>query len=268
MWGQTFQTGDLAVIGVLVLLEVLLSADNALVLAIMVKHLPKKLQQKALLYGLAGAFAFRLVAILFARTIMALWWLQAIGAAYLLWLPVKHFLRHSDDGGKSRELQTGFWATVVAVEMTDIAFAVDSVLAGVAMVKSQEKIWVVYLGAIIGVVALRFAAGYFVRLLERFPALDHVAYLLVGWVGVKLTFMAAHNYGVHTLAKGGTPIFRVQELSPAIFWSVLAVIAAAGTWYAVRHSAPEPPAEIGNLEESEESLASSSPENRLCQPEA
>ncbi|MBS1704679.1 MAG: TerC family protein [Armatimonadetes bacterium] len=254
MFGQTVQLADFAVVAVLVGLEILLSADNALVLAIMVKHLPKKLQQKALLYGLGGAFVFRLIAILFAKQIMALWWLQAIGAVYLLILPIKHFVKKSA-GKDVKPVGSSFWGTVVAVEVTDIAFAVDSVLAGVAVVKSQDKIWVVYLGAIIGVIALRFAAGYFVRLLERFPALDHVAYLLVGWVGVKLSFMAGHNYGVNEVKLGRTPAFSVHELSPAIFWGVLALIAVAGATYAYLHKAtPEEVSEIDELEERADTL--------------
>lgn len=228
MFGQTFALGDLGVVLILIGLEGLLSADNALVLAIMVRHLPREMQRRALLYGLGGAFVFRLIAIVLAAKILALWWLQALGAAYLLFLPFKHFLtRGGDDGEVKAGSNRGFWATVIAVEIADIAFALDSVLAGVAMVRSQEKIWVVYFGAIIGVVLLRFAASFFVRLLDRFPQLDHVAYLLVGWVGVKLGFMAVHNYGINAKLPAVT-----SELPPAIFWSVLLSIAAVGSWYA------------------------------------
>jgi YkoY family integral membrane protein len=229
MFGQTFAVSDLAVVGVLILLEGLLSADNALVLAIMVKHLPREQQRKALTYGLVGAFVFRGVAILLAGWIIKLWWLQAIGAAYLLFLPIKHFLHKAGDGSAKDLAAKGFWATVVAVEITDIAFAVDSVLAGVAMVRSQDKLWVVYLGAIIGIVLLRFAASAFIRLLERYPDLDAVAYLLVGWVGVKLGFEAIHNLSV--TAQLGWPI---SPLPKPVFWTVMAIIAGLGTAYAVR----------------------------------
>lgn len=236
LWGQTFEVGDLAVVAFLVLLEALLSADNALVLAIMVRHLPRDLQRKALLYGLGGAFVFRLVAILLAASIISLWWLQAIGALYLLFLPIKHFL-HASSGQALTGKGGGFWSTVISVELADIAFAIDSVLAGVALIKSSEKIWVVYFGAIIGVVLLRFAAGFFVKLLERFPSLDAVAYVLVGWVGVKLAFMAGHN-GTKALKTD----FSVPEMSPYVFWSVLATVCVVGTLLAVRKQAgPEVP---------------------------
>ncbi|MCE2937671.1 MAG: hypothetical protein LW819_00005, partial [Fimbriimonadaceae bacterium] len=139
---QTFSVGDLGAIGFLILLEGLLSADNALVLAIMVKHLPDKLQKKALLYGLGGAFVFRFLAIIFATFILNLWWLQLVGAAYLLWLPIKHFLNKAGEHSANPIKQRGFWQTVIAVELTDIAFAVDSVLAAVGTVSAKDKVWV------------------------------------------------------------------------------------------------------------------------------
>lgn len=242
MWGQTFQTGDIAVVAVLVLLEALLSADNALVLALMVKHLPKLQQKRALLYGLGGAFVFRLAAILLAKKILALWWLQAIGAAYLLWLPIKHFYHKSRSDSHVKTLDgKGFWPTVIAVEITDIAFAIDSVLAGVAMVKNESKIWVIYFGAIIGIILLRFAASIIVKLLERYPDLDHMAYLLVGWVGVKLAFMSAHSFQEYQITQGKKLSFTVPEMPMPIFWTVLLLIAGVGTFYAARHRRDLPP---------------------------
>ncbi|MBC8065919.1 MAG: TerC family protein [Chlorobia bacterium] len=231
MFGQTFQLSDLAGVGALVVLEALLSADNALVLAIMVRHLPKDQQRKALMYGLVGAFVFRLLAILFAAVVLKQWWLQGVGALYLLWVPLKHFYKHSQEK-KVKPVGAGFWQTVIAVELTDIAFAVDSILAGVTFIDNkQDKIWVVYFGAIIGIVLLRFAASMFIRLLEKYPALDHVAYVLVGWVGVKLLFLTGstfEKYHPNQLA------FEVPHMPTLIFWGVLLAIASLGTVYAVR----------------------------------
>lgn len=233
MFDQTFQFADLGIVAVLVLLEGLLSADNALVLAIMVRHLPREEQKKALLYGLGGAFVFRFVAILFAAIVLAQWWLQAVGAIYLLFLPIKHFIQHS--GNKEvKPVGAGFWQTVFIVELTDIAFAVDSVLAGVTLIGKNPnatgyhpKLWVVYLGAIIGIVLLRIAAGMFIRILEKYPVLDHVAYIIVGWVGVKLGFLAGHTFN-----------HSIPEMNKILFWVVLLVIAAIGTVVALRNPAP------------------------------
>lgn len=227
---QVFAWGDFPTVIMLAILEGLLSADNALVLAIMVKHLPKEQQQKALLYGLGGAFVFRFVAILFATIILQQWWLQAVGAIYLVFVTVKHF-KHAANKTEMAPVKRGFWATVIAVEITDIAFAVDSVLAGITFIDNkQSKIWVVYFGAIIGIVLLRFAASFFIKLLDKYPALDHVAYVLVGWVGVKLAFMAAHTWNA-----------QMPELPKVLFWGVLLSVATIGTILATRKADTEPP---------------------------
>ncbi len=235
MLGQSFSTPDLAVVGLLVLMEVLLSADNALVLAIMVKHLKPDEQKRALLYGLGGAFVFRLVAILLAKSVMQLWWLQLIGALYLLFLPLKHFFMHARES-EVQNKGSGVWQTVIAVELTDIAFAIDSVLAGVALIRGQaDKVWVVYLGAMIGIVALRFAAGQIVKLLMRYPSLDHMAYLLIGWVAVKLTFLAGHNFCKTQELRGNHLTWTIPEMSHLVFWIVMTLILVGGIIYAAKH---------------------------------
>ncbi len=235
MFGQTFAPADLLSVGTLVVLEALLSADNALVLAIMVKHLPEDDRKKALLYGLGGAFVFRLVAIVFASFVLDQWWLQALGGAYLAFLALKHFVSsRGEDPAKVKRPKGGFWQTVIAVELTDVAFALDSVLAGIAFITlpktgiQDEKLWVVVTGAMIGIVLLRFAAAAFSKLLDRYPGLDHVAYTLVGWVGVKLLSHAFHR--AHALGK--VPV-EVPGMSEPVFWGGLATILLLGVGMAV-----------------------------------
>lgn len=235
--GQTFRPDDLASVAVLVALEAMLSADNAVVLAIMVRHLPQRLQRHALLYGMVGAFGFRILAILFAYVVLRQWWLQAIGAAYLLFLPFKHFRFERAGEAPAKPANRSFWLTVATVEITDLAFAVDSVLAGVTFVDNRRsKLWIVVFGAVIGIVLLRFAASALVGLLSRYPALDHVAYLLVGWVGVKLAFLSGHTFTRHN---PDVLAFAIPELSHFVFWSVLLAVGGVGAWLAVRHSARE-----------------------------
>lgn len=249
-WNQLFELKDVATIAALAVLEGLLSADNALVLAIMVKHLPKDEQKKALLYGLGGAFVFRFLAILFATIVLKQWWLQALGAAYLLFVTVKHFASHASKK-EVKPLNRGFWPTVIAVEITDIAFAVDSVLAGITFVGNKEnKIWVVFVGAILGIVLLRFAASAFIKLLDKYPALDHVAYLLVGWVGVKLSLIAGSSWSELSPTNPHIP-----ELPAALFWVVLLVIAFGGGFLATRKADPNPPSrddEVEMIEDAQE----------------
>ncbi len=243
MFGQLFEWGDIATVGFLILLEALLSADNALVLAIMVRHLPREMQRKALMYGLGGAFALRTAAILLATYIISFWWLQAVGAAYLLFLPIKHFIDHASQK-EIRGKDMNFWATVVYLNLVDTAFALDSVIVAVAVVdtvRHPNKLWVVIAGATLGIVILRFAAAMFIRVLEKYPVLDHVAYLLVGWAGVKLMFISGHSFVQwYNAGHPGAALAGIPEMPGWIFWLGMALIAIGGSLYAVRHAGDEP----------------------------
>jgi YkoY family integral membrane protein len=192
-----FQATDLVTIGLLVLLEGLLSADNALVLAILVLGLPRAEQTRALRYGIIGAFVFRSAAVLLAAYLLSVPWVALAGGLYLLYLAYAHF-RAPGDGGGRREQQparpafglSAFWATVVRVELVDIVFSVDSILVAVAL---SPKLWVVVTGGILGIVAMRFVAGQFIAIIRRYPALVDGAFLIIGWVGIKLLFDYAHR---------------------------------------------------------------------------
>lgn len=230
MFSQTFHPQDLGVIALLILLEGVLSIDNALVLALLAKRLPKNQQAKALSYGLVGAFIFRFIAIGTASYLLRWRIVKLIGGGYLLWVALKHLLSKSPDEQvkigadhsvtfideeTGRELTTeqeaeelssrsvipmqslappGFWSTVLVIELTDIAFAIDSILAAIAVVGGapaghvgpHPKLWVVVTGGILGVILMRVAAAMFIRLLERFPRFETSAYLLVTVIGVKL----------------------------------------------------------------------------------
>ncbi|RLS56853.1 MAG: hypothetical protein DWH91_05680 [Planctomycetota bacterium] len=232
---QTFALGDLATIGLLVLLEGVLSIDNALVLGLLAKRVPKPLQKRALTYGLIGAFLFRFIAILMASLLLKWMIVKLIGGGYLIYIAVKHLffesteeieetvttdaegeleLRRADTGERltpeqemveiqervpvplpETNVKAGwdFWKAVVVIELTDIAFAVDSILAALALVGStprgmtyNPKLWVVVLGGIIGLMLMRVAAAMFIKLLEKFPRFETAAYLLVTVIGFKL----------------------------------------------------------------------------------
>ena len=186
-----FQVADLVTIALLVVLEGLLSADNALVLAILVLGLPKKQQRKALQYGILGAFFFRILAILLAVHLIQVGFVKLIGAAYLLWLSYGHFFGKHEEGTDRRAIKpatgfwglTPFWATVVKVELTDIVFAVDSILVAVAM---SPKTWVIITGGVLGIIAMRLVIGQLLRVVRRYPALVDAAFVIIAWVAIKL----------------------------------------------------------------------------------
>ncbi|RDI47699.1 TerC family protein [Falsibacillus pallidus] len=233
---------------VLIGLEGILAADNAVVMAVMVKHLPKDEQKKALFYGLLGAFVFRFAALFLISFLADIWQVQALGAAYLLYICLHHIL------GKSKEQDTlsdkpkrksSFWMTVLKVEIADIAFAIDSMLAAVALaVTVRPAGWgeiggidggqftIMFLGGIIGLVIIRFAANWFVRLLEKYPALETTAFLIVGWVGVKLAVLAVSHPNV-SLLHHHFPESTGWKLT---FWIILLTLAIGGFFISKRQS--------------------------------
>lgn len=203
MFSQTFDLHDLLVILVLVVLEGVLSIDNALVLGLLARRLPGRQQRKALTYGLGGAFVFRIIAIISATWLLRLRWVKLVGGAYLVYLAIKHLVtgeQHPKDdpaaeAGRAYAATARFWQTVIAIELTDIAFAVDSILAAVGLVAEgphhraqplHPKLWVVVTGGMLGVLLIRVAATLFIRLLHRFPRFELAAYLLVLIIGMKL----------------------------------------------------------------------------------
>jgi YkoY family integral membrane protein len=194
-----FQATDLLTIALLVALEALLSADNAMVLAVLVLGLPKAEQKKALRYGLLGAFAFRAIATLLAIYLIGLGWVKLLGAGYLLYLVYGHFgggstaeERRTPPQAKPAMGLSAFWATVVKVELTDIVFAIDSILVAVAM---SPKVWVVLSGGILGIMMMRLVIGKLLSIIERYPPLVDGAFIIIGWVGTKLLLEYLHGAG-------------------------------------------------------------------------
>ena len=193
------QPSDFITIALLVALEGLLSADNAMVLAVLVLGLPKPQQRKALRYGIVGAFAFRSAATLLAVYLIQLGWVKLAGAGYLLYLVYRHFLGSGDVETRRAVPKaqpfmglTPFWSTVVKVELTDIVFAIDSILVAVAM---SPKLWVILSGGILGIIAMRLVIGRLLSLVERYPPLVDGAFVIIAWVGFKLIVEYLHAEG-------------------------------------------------------------------------
>ncbi|WP_271001963.1 TerC family protein [Listeria seeligeri] len=227
---------------VLVILEGILSADNAVVMAVIVKGLPHEKQRKALFYGLVGAFVFRFIALFLISFLVKIWEIQAIGAIYLLYLAIKHMWRLKK--GKKEETKetadakpTSFWGVVARVELTDIAFALDSMLAAAALVVTLPDLGnfeiggmnggqfiVMFLGGVAGLIVIRFAATQVVKLLERYPTLETAAFLIVGWVGVKMAVLTLAHPSVAIIPED-FPDSAVWKLT---FWSVMLIIGLGG----------------------------------------
>ena len=176
---------------ILVVLEAVLSADNAIALAAIAQNLPDpKLQRQALNIGLLGAYILRISLILAATWIVRFWQFEFIGACYLLWLVFDYFTSSKEETETSTDRAVNFsslWQIVPTIAMTDLAFSLDSVTTAIAV---AEDTWLIVTGGTIGVITLRFLAGIFIRWLQEYTHLEDAGFITVGFVGLRLLFKA------------------------------------------------------------------------------
>lgn len=197
LFGQDLQAAAFVILN-LIIIESLLSVDNAAVLATMVMDLPRAQRAKALRYGILGAYIFRGICLLLASWIINFGWLKGLGGLYLFWLAFNYFRskatpKDEDDTLNKQDnriyraflrmLGGPFWATVVFVEIMDLAFSIDNVFAAVAFTDNLYLIWI---GVFLGILSMRFVAQGFVKLMERFSFLEPTSFIVIALLGIKL----------------------------------------------------------------------------------
>lgn len=202
---------SLAIVGNLIVIESLLSVDNAAVLATMVMDLPKDQRNRALRYGIIGAYVFRGICLLLAAWIIKIWWLKPLGGLYLLYLVWDWWksrkAKEEEQGGAAPDKERNrlykatvgalghFWATVALVEIMDLAFSIDNVFAAVAF---SDNIILICLGVFIGILAMRFVAQGFVKLMEKYAFLESAAFVVIGILGIKLLLSLYEHFQPET----------------------------------------------------------------------
>ncbi len=223
MLHQTFDLADLPRVLFLIFIELALSADNAIVLGLLIHRLPSQLHKKALIIGSLSAFFFRAAAILGVGWLLRYVWMQFFGGVYLIYLSVSHFCKKKSDSSLFQSKELSFWKTVLLIELLDLSFAIDSILAGIAFISPapastefEAKLWIVYAGGMIGLLGIRYAAHWFSGLISRCPRLEMSAFVLIAWIGLKLCY------------KGLSPWLSHAPSFEPLFWVVLAAILALG----------------------------------------
>lgn len=196
---------------VLVLLEAVLSADNAIALAAIAKSVKEpKLQRQALDIGLVGAYVLRIALIFAATWVIQYWQFELLGAMYLLWLVYNYFFSPEAEEDEPRTLGfSSIWQVIPTIAITDLAFSLDSVTSAIAI---TEETWLIIAGGTMGIVILRFLAGLFIRWLQEYTYLEDAGFITVGFVGLRL------------LLKVWLPDYLIPE------WVTIAVVAVFFTW--------------------------------------
>lgn len=177
---------------ILVFLEAVLSADNAIALAAIAQGLEdKKLEGQALNIGLVVAYVLRITLLLTATWVQQFWQFELLGAGYLLWLVFQHFSSEEDaDSHHHGPRFSSLWQAIPVIAFTDLAFSLDSVTTAIAV--SQET-WLVITGTTIGIFTLRFMAGLFIRWLDEYENLADAGYITVAFVGLRLLLKVINN---------------------------------------------------------------------------
>lgn len=205
LWITSHPTESFTAIMIIMLLEVLLSVDNAAVLATMVRDLPKDQQGRALKYSIVGAYFFRGVCLIFAALILNIWWLKPFGGLCLVYLTYDYFKskatpENEDDTLNKSEnwfykatigLFGQFWATIALVEVMDLAFSIDNVFAAVSI---NPNVILVVAGVFVSILAMRFVAQWFVKILDKYPFLESIAFVVIGILGIKLGLSLYTHY--------------------------------------------------------------------------
>jgi YkoY family integral membrane protein len=195
---------------ILVALEAVLSADNAIALAAIVQGIEdSKRQQQALNFGLLAAYILRISLILTATWVIQFWQFELLGAAYLLWLVFNYFTSEEDEKHHHSVRFSSIWQAIPTIAITDLAFSLDSVTTAIAV---SDETWLVLIGGTIGVITLRFLAGLFIRWLNEFTHLEDAGFITVGFVGLRL------------LLKAIAPDYIPPE------WAIVAAIAIIFIW--------------------------------------
>ncbi len=226
----------LLVLLILVTLEAVLSADNAIALAAISKGLEDaKLQRQALNLGLLVAYVLRMSLILTATWVTKFWQFELLGAAYLLWLVFQYFTSNKDEDGEHHGPRFAtLWQAIPMIALTDLAFSLDSVTTAIAV---SKETWLVLTGATIGIIALRFMAGLFIRWLDEFEHLGDAGYFTVGLVGLRLLARAFN-----------------EDLVPPE-WLMISTIALIFLWGFSKRTVPDSKAETDTEEvEKQESI--------------
>ena len=201
---------SLTIIFNLILIESLLSVDNAAVVATMVLDLSRSNRKKALSYGIIGAYIFRGICLFLAAFLIKIWWLKVLGGLYLVYLFITYLVKKARGAQKKDEHEKNkkkswlynkivglvgpLWATVLLVETMDLVFSIDNVFAAVAFTDNIILVWV---GVFIGILAMRIVASGFVALMDKYPFLETSAFIVLGILGFKLSASFIQHLNPH-----------------------------------------------------------------------
>jgi YjbE family integral membrane protein len=216
-----FWTALLKIIGV----NVVLSGDNAVVIALAARSLPERQRRQAIFWGAGAAIGLRIVLTVFAVALLALPWLKLVGAALLLWIGVKLLVPADDGPGVTAS--DNLWAAIRTILVADLVMSLDNVIAVAAAAGGSFALLVI--GLVISIPLVVFGATLLVKVMDRYPFIVVIGAALIGFVAGEMAWEDA----VLATWTGAYP--PGMKYLPAI--ACAALVVAWGRWLARRHEA-------------------------------
>jgi YkoY family integral membrane protein len=220
---QIFEWVDIPVVAVVILVEVILSADNMMIIGLLIKKLPRFQRFTAVWVGIMGSVVLRIIAILFASYLIRFYFFQGIGGLYLMYLAAYELF--SDKNPLVQTYQDkNLWKTIAYIIALDLVFSIDSILAAFAVVgispldgDTSPKLWIVIAGASAGILLLRSFTTKVIQLLEQKPILENYTLIFVIWIGFRLVVESIFSSLQIDFA---IDVTAFRELVKWIFWSI------------------------------------------------
>jgi YjbE family integral membrane protein len=228
-------------VGQIIMIDILLGGDNAVVIALACRKLPPAMRTKGILWGTAGAIILRVILIFFALTLLAIPFLKVVGALLLVWIGVKLLAPDHDDAHGNIAASDKLWAAVKTVIVADLVMSVDNVIAiaGAAQGAGQgHQMPLVIFGLLVSIPIIVWGSQLVIKLMDRFPIIITVGGMLLGWIAGT---MAVSDPAVVNPA-AWTWVPKVPQTDTVRYIAGIAgalLVLAIGKWVAMRKPKPE-----------------------------
>lgn len=172
-------------VGQIIMIDILLGGDNAVVIALACRKLPPKLRTKGILWGTAGAIGLRVVLIFFALTLLAIPYLKIVGALLLVWIGVKLLAPDDEEGHGNIQASDRLWTAIKTIIVADLVMSVDNVIAIAGAAESvggDHKMPLVIFGLLVSIPIIVWGSQLVIKLMDRFPVIITLGGMLLGWI--------------------------------------------------------------------------------------
>ncbi len=206
-------------VGQIILIDILLGGDNAVVIALACRGLPPRQRKLGIIYGTAGAIILRVVLIAFALALLAIPYLKLVGGLLLVWIGVKLLVPHDDDDHANINPSDKLWGAVKTVIVADLVMSVDNVLAiaGAAQGAGDHQLPLVIFGLLVSIPIIVAGSQIVLKLMDRFPVIITLGAMLLGWIAGQMIYT---DPGI----KPYVPDEKAWEYAAAVLGALLVLI--------------------------------------------